>query len=1115
MITRLDSEIEQFFTKFSKYDYLDDNLLTELIDKTRIAFDLDVVYIIRPLKNSNKLYISHYSSKDPYYKPNYSQLSKNDCDLYSTLYKNGLICDDIQNQKNVLHYGFIDNDFYMGSLVFKSDSKKNWSLEERETIKKLGNIIKIYIISQKNEESQESDTLPVKKALSAIESIYHRIYVVSLSKNYYQKLQSKDNKISFVPVSGKYTDLVNKYINNFIEPKFREDASFRLSIDYILSNINTEERSFGIDYSQTINGHTYWYRISIVLVDMNSDNTKPEHVLFTVKDITTITGERTMNEIAFSLIRRQYIRIGLINLNKDTMVTLQSIVSELDDGKAFAQSYSKAFNDIVLKRILPKFRKKAIDTMSVENLKTKFDSGEQFIEFFCKETINDKDIWVHMWLTPTDDYTPENARVMWYVRNVFKEQTKPTTYTDNVLKISSEISFSSSNEKQYCMSALSDSYFYYKFDVSGDELIKESFSNTDFNIIDNINDDIYPISFGTFIKKWREVYHPVFDTKLDEDIFTIEELKNAFDKNERIIEVELKQTPPKNSKESEFIKICVFLSQDNITKHIIALVVYKDISEKRKNEIQAKMAMRDAYELANRASNAKSEFLNHMSHDIRTPMNAIIGMTAIASTHIDNKERLLDCLQKITMSSKHLLALINEVLDMSKIESGKIDLSEEEFNLSDLIDNLISMVRPLVAQKHHNLETHVNNIEHEKVIGDCLRIQQSFVNFMSNAIKYTPDGGKIKLSISEKPCHNSHLGCYEFIFEDNGIGMSPDFIQHIFEPFTRDNNKMVNKINGTGLGMAIANNLVKMMNGNIKVESTLGIGSKFTVTIYLKLQNTNEISFDEFIDIPVLIVDDDEDTCIAACEILKEMGINGEYVLNGKEAIEKITEHHNKNNDYFSVIIDWKMPDMDGIQTTKEIRKKVGDEIPIIIISAYDWSDIEIEARRAGANAFIGKPLFKSRFVYLFHDLMNKDDETVAESLVGDISHNNFKGKRILLVEDNELNAEIATEILQMSGLDVEHAENGQVAIDMFSTSQPYYYDLIFMDIQMPIVNGYEATRAIRALKHPNAKTIPIVAMTANAFAQDVQMALGSGMNEHIAKPLDFNQLVKTLNKYL
>lgn len=466
-------------------------------------------------------------------------------------------------------------------------------------------------------------------------------------------------------------------------------------------------------------------------------------------------------------------------------------------------------------------------------------------------------------------------------------------------------------------------------------------------------------------------------------------------------------------------------------------------------------------------------------------------------------------------ASKHLLSLINEVLDMSKIESGKVQLVEEEFNLSDLIDNLLSMTSAQLEANHHALSVNISGVTHEAVIGDSLRIQKIFTNLMSNAVKFTPDGGQIRLSISEKPSRQAKVGCCEFVFEDNGIGMNETFLEQIFEPFSRAADGRVNKIQDTGLGMPISRNIVRMMGGDIKVESKLGEGSRFTVTMYLKWQDTVEIRYEKFEDLNVLVADDDPLSLESCCGMLNDLDMKADGVSTGQQAVAQVLRHHTRKQDDFACIIDWKMPDMDGIEATRVIRRAVGADVPIIIISAYDWSDIEQEARAAGANAFISKPLFRSRRKKTFTSLVDKEEEKEPAAPLAGLHELNSSGRRALLVEDNELNTEIAMEILRMTGLTVEHAADGIEAVDRMTACPDGYYDIIFMDIQMPRMNGYDAARAIRAMRRSDCRRIPIVAMTANAFAEDVQAAKTVGMNEHIAKPLDLNVLAKTLSKWI
>lgn len=544
------------------------------------------------------------------------------------------------------------------------------------------------------------------------------------------------------------------------------------------------------------------------------------------------------------------------------------------------------------------------------------------------------------------------------------------------------------------------------------------------------------------------------------------------------------------------------------------LYAIQDVTALKEQEQQIRLALKNASEAAEAANRAKSDFLARMSHDIRTPMNAIMGMTAVAAMHLDDKERLTDCLSKITVSSRHLLALINDVLDMSKIESGKVTLSEEPFSMADMVDSIVTIIRSQTNSRHQELKVHISDIAHENVIGDTLRLRQVFVNILGNAVKFTPENGTITFSIRERDSLVHGMACYEFVCRDTGIGMEADFIKTIFDPFSRSENSVSRNIEGTGLGMSITRNIVRMMEGDIQVESQPGQGSVFTVQLHLKLQDQAEENTDEFKDLRVLVADDDPDACVSACEILEGIGMNAEWVLNGKEAVARTMEAHAEQKDYAVVILDWKMPEQDGVETAREIRRQVGDSVPIIVLSAYDWSDIEAQAREAGIQVFIEKPLFRSRLIYALRSVFaQKSNEQPLET--AELENASYAGKRILLVEDNELNREIAEELLSFIGVLTEEAENGQIAVEMAEKSPQGYYDLILMDIQMPVMNGYEATRRIRGLGREDTDRIPIIAMTANAFADDIREALDAGMNDHVAKPVEVAKLLEMLDKWL
>ncbi len=530
---------------------------------------------------------------------------------------------------------------------------------------------------------------------------------------------------------------------------------------------------------------------------------------------------------------------------------------------------------------------------------------------------------------------------------------------------------------------------------------------------------------------------------------------------------------------------------------------------------QLQRNVEDALALAQSASEAKSQFLSNMSHDIRTPMNAIVGLTTIAGSHVDDPERVRECLNRISTSSKHLLCLINDVLDMSKIESGKIILNEERFSFPDMVSELVTIVQPQAKAKDQQLEIAIGNVDQETVIGDSMRLNQALLNILGNAVKYTPEGGKIRFIISEDAGVGDGTRIYRFTVADNGIGMSPDFVRRMFDPFEREDTGAVKATEGTGLGMAITKNVVEMMGGTIEVESAPGVGTTFRVAVPLRPAPDIEEDLDlsELADMRVLVVDDDPDVLSGAVEILVAEGLRGEAAPNGYQAVSMVVNAHIEDDGYRAIVVDWVMAGMDGVETVRQIRRKVGDAVPIILLSAYDWSEVEDEARAAGVTAFLSKPLFRSqlcRTLKYYCGCEQQQEKKTAEN-----EHRQLRG-RVLLVEDNELNSDIASELIRQTGAEVETAMNGAEAVEKVMRAQDGYYDLVFMDMRMPVMDGLEATQTICELSRREDRVRPpIVAMTANAFSSDRAQALAAGMDGFMAKPIDVRELERTLNRYL
>ncbi len=539
---------------------------------------------------------------------------------------------------------------------------------------------------------------------------------------------------------------------------------------------------------------------------------------------------------------------------------------------------------------------------------------------------------------------------------------------------------------------------------------------------------------------------------------------------------------------------------------IVIFVRYFALNKKQIRELE------EARQQAVHANKSKSEFLSNMSHDIRTPMNAIVGMTAIAQANIDNTKRVQDCLRKITTSSKHLLGLINDVLDMSKIESGKMILNVELVSLKEVMESIVSIVQPQVRAKQQKFDVFIHDITSENVLCDSVRFNQILLNLLSNAIKFTPEGGTIEMSLHEKPSEKGEDYVKVLLkVKDTGIGMTEEFLKHIFDSFTREDTKRVRKTEGTGLGMTITKYIVDAMGGTIDIKSEPGVGTEFNIALDFEKSGEQE----EMILPPItmLVVDDDSQLCMSTTESLKSIGISAEWALDGETAVTMATQHHAAHSDYYIILLDWKLPGIDGIETARRLRRKLGNDVPILLISAYDCSEIEEEAREAGISGFLSKPLFKSTLYYGLKPFIGMPDNPAGGQNNNDDESISFEGKRVLLAEDNDLNWEIARELLQDIGLELDWAENGQICIDKFAASPVGYYDAVLMDIRMPFKDGYEATDAIRHMQREDA-SLPIIAMTADAFAEDVKRCLEHGMNAHVAKPIDVKEVAKLLTKF-
>ncbi len=797
-------------------------------------------------------------------------------------------------------------------------------------------------------------------------------------------------------------------------------------------------------------------------------------------------------------------RFAMVDLETDRYKYLMGTKPK-DSGISVNGNY-KDLTDYICSLILDKKDREefalCIDKNSIINAMN--DHNDLRFEFHVLQGGNKE--WEHLNVICLERKNGKASKVLFIRQNI-------TEIKEKELQIQANMALADRKERQYRIAITSNALCTFEFNLTKDVIDNDIIREIDgrkISMIKKMNLEL-PCKASDYFERLKQF---VLEESLDEYsvVVNVENLKTRFEQGDAEVVAEYWE----QDEESE--KICVrqsfIMTNDKDTNDIMVMVVTKEITGSVKKQMEQTQALHDALMQAQHANKSKTTFLSNMSHDIRTPMNAIIGFTTIAVTHIDNKEQVISSLQKVLSSSNHLLSLINDILDMSRIESGKVQIKEQECNIAEIMHNLVNIIQPQVKAKQLKLFIDTFDVENEDVIADALKLNQVFINLLSNAVKYTPAGGNISFRIIQKKVPHHGYGDYIFIIEDNGIGMSPEFVEHIFEPFEREATATQSGIQGTGLGMAITRNIVEMMNGNISVKSEIGKGSTFTVELTLKLQDVEKDAgqIKELDGLRALVVDDDFRACDSVCKMLKQIGMRSEWTTSGREAVYRAEIAYEDGDVFHTYIIDWQMPEISGIETARRIRSVVGKDVPIIILTAYDWSDIEEEARKAGVTAFCAKPIFMSNLktaLLVANDLVDETENVAVWTLA------DFSGKRVLLVEDIELNREIAEVILTEAGFVVETAPDGTDAVDMVKNSQENYYDLVLMDVQMPIMNGYEATRAIRLLHRNDVKTLPIIAMTANALEEDKEAAFKNGMNAHISKPLDIEIFIKVLNHIL
>lgn len=753
-------------------------------------------------------------------------------------------------------------------------------------------------------------------------------------------------------------------------------------------------------------------------------------------------------------------------------------------------------------------KKAFIQFCEIDTIREKLEYDNSVVHE-CHISNNGEEAWEQLNVICLERKDKISTRILLVRQNV-------TELKEKELREQREKTVRNRKERQYRIAIMSNSFSTFEFNLSKDlitEDITHTKDNKEISFLKHTGLSL-PCKASVCFEAWKQFVLP---ESLEDycKVVNTDYLKSKYQQGK--MEVDVDYWSGLNNENPICVRQSFIITHDEDTNDLFAMVLSRDITEHVREQREQTQALQEALMQAQHANQAKTTFLSNMSHDIRTPMNAIIGFATIAASHIENTEQVQDYLNKILSSGNHLLGLINDILDMSRIESGKMQIHYQECNISELTHNLVNIIQPQIKAKQMELFIDTYDVVNEDVIADPLKLNQIFINLMGNAVKYTPAGGMVSFRITQQPTQKQGWGDYVFIVKDNGIGMSQDFVKHIFEPFERESTTTRSGIEGAGLGMSITKNIIDMMGGEITVESEIRKGSTFTVKLSLQLQEEKkeQEQIKELAGLRILVVSDDSNVCNSVSKMLKNIGMRPDCITSEKESVFYAKSAHEKEDPYSTYIIDCQTSEISGIETAKRIRSEVGYDAPIIILKAYDWSsDIENDAKSAGVTSFCSKPLFMSDLKSVLLSANNIDNSNQTDNKAV-WTQADFHGKRLLLVEDIELNREIAEVILTEAGFLVECASDGTDAVVMAEQSTENYYDAVLMDVQMPIMNGYEATKAIRELHRKDLKNLPIIAMTANAMEEDKEKALKSGMNDHIAKPIDIEKLMNVLRKYL
>lgn len=983
------------------------------------------------------------------------------------------------------------------------------------TFQNISDIIK----TEQRRQSEMNRQIEITKVLAGD---YSSVYHVNLDTGDIDIIRISDKMMKLVSDKIKaakdYKTVVETYIALAVTPETRDTFLHACSLETVKAELEKKDK-FSIEYSVNRHGDIRYFEMRMAKLNIS---TTANEIVVGFRDITDIlkkekamlaeirskNEELRLNEVRLARYQNVLVKAIMGNLESITLVSLENwrfVYLISDNNKLYEQEMSMQWDDYyshMMSMLYPEDAAKYRHTANRAGLEQAQIGDVIQIHYRTLYSLRNS--------TLLNDRKCGYFTTKFYITEIDGERVAIVTTTDDTeteerqqktirfLKIAKTLS------NDY------DSVFYVNLD-EGDVTAMRIQDR----IAENFGHEIEgKFKYNVLVKEYIEsAVHPN-DKKELMHIVDIENIKKQL-KDKLSFRYEYRSYSYLNAEPLTIEMKVVKVEKEGPVKHIV--LGFIDITEKVRKEREYQNTLKDALVQAEHASKAKSDFLSNMSHDIRTPMNAIIGFTALATTHIDQSEMVKGYLKKIMVSSNHLLSLINDVLDMSRIESGKIHLEENACNLADIMHDLRSIIQSQISAKRQELFIDTVDVIDEDIFCDKLRLSQILINLLSNATKYTEPGGTVSVRIIQKPSLTDGYAHYEFRIKDTGIGMSKEFLEKLFEPFERERNSTTSGVMGTGLGLAIVKTIVSMMNGTIEVNSEVGKGSEFIINISFKIQTDKKpepVEIESLKGLRALVVDDDFNTCDSVTKMLFQIGMRAEWTMYGKEAVIRSKQALEMNDKYYVYIVDLQIPDMNGIEVVRQIRRDIGEDVPIIILTAYDWSEIEEEARAAGVTSFVSKPIFMSDLRRTLLSAMNRED-TSSNDII--IKREEYEGIRILLVEDNVLNSEIAVAILTQAGFVVECAVNGQEAVEMVEASAEKnsnggtYYDIILMDVQMPVMNGYEATERIRKLENKSISNIPILAMTANAFEEDKKKSYACGMDGHLSKPINVTEIFDTI----